>query len=233
MHIVGSLSSNDIHVWQADLDDARWDIYSEVLSKDEREKADRFHTFRLRQRYQRCRSVCRVLLGRYSSQSPASLIFRYGPFGKPEVADRQWHFNVSHSRNVALVAVAMHPIGIDVEFVNSEKVNVDELINVICHPSEKDKLALLSGSEQRLQLLQIWTQKESYLKALGLGLQHPLRSVRFDVSTERGRKVLDENGRPVSFFVYEISSIEGYAASICLACEDARLSLFSASSLLS
>jgi 4'-phosphopantetheinyl transferase len=233
MHIVGSLSTNDIHVWQADLDDARWDIYSDVLSTDERERADRFYTFRLRQRYQRCRSVCRVLLGRYSSQSPASVIFRYGPFGKPEVADRQWHFNVSHSRNVALVAVAMHPVGIDVEFVDAEKINVGELINVICHPGEKGKLALLSGSERRLQLLQIWTQKESYLKALGLGLQHPLRSVRFDASIQRGRKVLNDNGSPVSFFVYEISAIEGYAASVCLACPDARLSFFSASSLLS
>lgn len=228
-----SLSTNDIHVWQADLDDARWDRYSDVLSKDEREKADRFHTALLRQRYQRCRSVCRLLLGRYSGQSPASLVFRYGPFGKPEVAGQRWHFNVSHSRNVALVAVALHPIGIDVEFVNSEKIKVDDLINVICHPSERDELTRLASDQQRRQLLRIWTQKESYLKALGLGLQHALRSVRFDASTEPGRKVLDDIDRPEPFFVHEISSIEGYAASVCVACGDARFSRFSASSLFS
>jgi 4'-phosphopantetheinyl transferase len=95
-----------------------------VLSEDERTRAARFVRARDRRRFARCRAVLREVLGRLLGEPAASLRFRAAAMGKPELDHRpddprsQWRFNVSHSSDLALIAVYRgREIGVDIERV--------------------------------------------------------------------------------------------------------------------
>jgi phosphopantetheinyl transferase len=73
----------------------------------------------------------------------------------------------------------------------------------------------------------LFTRKEAYCKALGVGLQHAPSGLRLDSPASIGSQVYDEDEHNISpFFVYHICSIHGYAATVCLSHSEARLSLF-------
>jgi 4'-phosphopantetheinyl transferase len=223
---IGQTHERDVHIWQVDLADSCWDVFSHILSLDEQEKADRFRTLKLRQHYRRFRSALRVLLARYSGQNAVDVRLRYGEFGKPELADQLLHFNVSHSENLGLIAISLHPVGIDLELMSPLGVE-NGLIDVVCHPVEKPLFERLSASERCRLFYKLFTRKEAYCKALGVGLQRPLCSLRFaDSPCSIGSQVHDEDIDKVSsFFVYDICSVIGYAVSVCLPFSDARISL--------
>lgn len=118
---------DEIHVWHADLarsdeERVRWEAN---LSPDEKERADRFHFVKDRNRFVVARGLLRELLGRYLRQAPASLEFSYGEYGKPslsgENASSGLCFNLSHSSDLAVYAVARERnLGIDVERIRPE-----------------------------------------------------------------------------------------------------------------
>src|ERR1700761_7294847 len=90
-----------IDLWLADLEASQ---YSEenalaLLSPDERNRAQRFHFPLHRRRYTIRRGMLRILLGRYLNQEPTSIAFSYGSHGKPALAGKELHFNLSHSGN--------------------------------------------------------------------------------------------------------------------------------------
>ena len=93
----------DIHVWAAALDIPPGQIssYESTLCLSERERAERYHFERDRNRFIVGRGVLRAVLGSYLGVEPAQLSFDYGARGKPVLTDlpdrRTLHFNVSHS----------------------------------------------------------------------------------------------------------------------------------------
>ncbi len=80
--------------------------------------------------------------------------------GKPFLADHpNWHFSLSHSGNFAVCALDDSPIGVDIE--QHRPINTKRLA------------ARCLGTDAPLTLEQffsLWTRKESYLKAIGIGL---------------------------------------------------------------
>jgi 4'-phosphopantetheinyl transferase len=219
----------DVHIWQVDLADECWDMFSDVLILEEQGKTERFLALKLRQYYRRCRSALRVLLAQYSGQNAGGLRFRYGEFGKPELADHELHFNVSHSGNLGLIAISLHPVGIDLELMNPLDVN-EGLINVLCHPAEKPLFECLRVNERYSLFYKLFTRKEAYCKAVGIGLQRAPSGLRFaDLPGSIGSQVHDEHMDNISSsFVYDICSIIGYAASVCVPFLAARIFVFKA-----
>jgi 4'-phosphopantetheinyl transferase len=224
----GQMRDREVHLWQVDLADAHWDTFSEVLSLDEKARAGEFRTSKLRQYYRRCRSAVRVLLARYSGEIAAGIQFHYGEFGKPEMEHGRWHFNVSHSHNLALVAISLSVVGIDLERMLPLSVDVG-MVNIICHPAELTSFRCLTLNERHALFYRLLTRKEAYCKAVGIGLQRPLSDLCFaELSSSTGLEVSDEkNDSLTTFFVYEICSLIDYAVSVCLPFSDAQISLFS------
>lgn len=173
------LSEDEIHVWTVQLDR---DCITErdVLSVDENERADRFHFEDDRNKYITCRSILRQKLGEYLKTAPDTLQFRYGSFGKPELADGpKIHFNVSHSGDVALIAFARcAEVGVDVERIRPMN-DLNEMVNQVFSSAEQQQLSELPPGLMVESFYSGWTRKEAVVKALGDGLQIPLKS--FDV----------------------------------------------------
>ena len=94
------------------------------------------------------------------------LTLAYGEHGKPYLARHpSIHFNLSHSGDYALCAVADRPVGVDIQ----EMVDYDEALARHCMCD--DELAWLAGQGDKSRALtRLWVRKESYIKLTGEGL---------------------------------------------------------------
>lgn len=98
-------------------------------------------------------------------------VSEYGKPWFPALPD--FHFSLSHSGNMALCAVSPQPVGCDVEVPRRYDA---QIARRFFHPAERAWLFSRPESEQRDAFFRIWTCKESFVKALGLGLALPFES---------------------------------------------------------
>ena len=95
--------------------------------------------------------------------------------GKPYFAGRPYEFNLSHSAHYAACALADYPVGLDLQILTK----CDErLISRFFTKREQD--FIFSSNNRDAAFTRLWCRKESYLKAIGVGLRLPLDS--FEVS---------------------------------------------------
>lgn len=89
--------------------------------------------------------------------------------GKPYLpAYPQVHFNVSHSHDVVMAMVAQVPCGCDVERVGRYDPAVAQRALT---PAEFAQVEALPTELRAAEFVRLWTLKEAFLKALGVGLQ--------------------------------------------------------------
>ena len=170
------LPEKGVHIWKADLKSPLINVVDimTLLSPDERNRADRFYFQRHKRRYVVCRGLLRVLLSRYLGADPKQIRFAYRKNGKP-ILDYSIHpvnlfFNVSHSKELALLVFAKCPlVGIDVEYIKYD-FRAEELAKRFYHKSENDFLSKLALNRRKKEFYNFWTCKEAYLKATGEGL---------------------------------------------------------------
>jgi 4'-phosphopantetheinyl transferase len=174
-----------IHVHVLHPGEIRADLRS--LNEGEIARAAAFRSEEDARHWTACRNGLRTVLGRVLSLPPAEVPLETGPGGKPCLAApfADTHFNLSHCRDLALVAVAPFPVGIDVE---PEKRARDLLgcEESFCHPQE---IAALPEDEfmRAAVLLEIWIAKEALLKSHGSGLLTPPESVAVNLADPSGR----------------------------------------------
>jgi len=175
-----------------------------LLTPDELERAARFHFERDRNRYVVCRGTLRELLG---VKAP----FVYGPYGKPFMEGSEIRFNVSHSHGMGMIAIARgREVGCDIERVE-QKFADEQIPERFFSPAEVAALRALPAAEQCEAFFRIWTRKEAFIKACGMGLSLPLDS--FDVTLGR-RAALLRGGEGWS--LDSVDAPEGYAAAVVL-----------------
>jgi len=165
----------EAHVWRVPLDVGEADVaaHRALLSEDERAKADRFYFDRDRRKYTVARGTLRTLLARYFSSDPRAFTFAYGERGKPSI-EGDVRFNVSHSGEVALLAFARGvELGVDVEQVRAD-IDIPGLARISFSPEERAALFACPVEERLTAFYALWTRKEAYIKAIGLGLAMPL-----------------------------------------------------------
>jgi len=181
------LDRHEIQIWRLELNASadRIQQLKSILSVDERARADRFHFDQHRDRFIVGRGVLRTILGRYLNLLPNQLQFQYGSHGKPSLipmSDPVMQFNLAHSDDLALVAIALqHPVGIDLEQVRVMP-DVEQLSQRFFAAREHQALCALSKTEQQAAFFRYWTCKEAYLKAIGSGLAHELNQIEIDLS---------------------------------------------------
>jgi 4'-phosphopantetheinyl transferase len=153
-----------------------------MLDATERERARRFVFDLDRDCYIFAHALLRLTLARYLDADPHTLRFIVGANGRPELAAFSGsippRFNLSHTRGlVACIVAATTECGVDVERVG--RVSYRELMPVLFAASEAAELDRLPEEQRADRFLEIWTLKEAYLKARGLGLTVPLKDIAF------------------------------------------------------
>jgi 4'-phosphopantetheinyl transferase len=224
-----ALAAGMAHVWRVPLTGAgRATDFRRVLSADERARADGFHDMRNGTRFTLAHGWLRQILARYLDRAPEAIHFETGQFGKPYVSgrhnDKNIAFNLSHSGELALVAVtAGVAVGVDVQQWDPS-INHAELAEQVFSPRERAQLHSLSADGMALAagFYAGWTRKEAYIKAQGYGMARGLR--HFDVSLapmEPARLLADRSGggagASARWAMAAINAAPGYSAAV--ACE--------------
>lgn len=219
-----TVGGDEVHLWRAHLKQPPGVLSSlrGWLSAGERERAARFHFDRDRERFVAARAALRDVLGRYLRVAPGLIQFAYGEHGKPglggESAASSLTFNLSHSRELALVAVARSKaVGVDVEFVR-EDFACAEVAARFFSPDECSALgALPPGAPYAEGFFNCWTRKEAYIKARGLGLSIPLDSFTVSLAPGETARLLradDEEHGASRWSLLDVCAGEGYAAAL-------------------
>jgi 4'-phosphopantetheinyl transferase len=220
-----ALPESEVQLWRVDLaavaaGEPRW---QQLLSDDERVRAERFHFSRDRQSFVAVRALLRTILGAYIASDPRDLTFQYSDKDKPALgpphANHDMAVNVSHSGAVALLAfIRGQQIGVDVEHIRQD-FDADGIARRFFSAHEQEELSALAPAERYTAFFRCWTRKEAYIKATGAGLSLPLR--QFDVSIAAGdagallatRPDTSEAGR---WSLREVSAGSGYVAALCV-----------------
>lgn len=173
-----------------------------LTATDEIDRARRFVFPRDRLRYVAGRVALRLALAEVLERRPDGIKFTYNEHGKPRLADvSDWHFNLSHSGNVGVLAVGR------ADCVGEVGIDVERLAPV----EDWQMLALANFSAQECQLidgvpaedrsrgfLSCWTRKEACVKAIGSGLLVPTTDFTVAVAGERFTASIDHNGATYS-----------------------------------
>lgn len=169
-----NLAADEIHLWWLDL--AASHPVGSSLSSAEHQRAARFAFERDRVRYMRARAGLREILSLYLHCQPADIGFAYCAHGKPIVAGGRLHFNLSHSQELGLLAVARQPVGVDVEWLVPTG-DLDAVARQVFTDGEIAEIMSLSEEERVRAFFACWTRKEACLKARGTGLSRDPRSL--------------------------------------------------------
>jgi len=179
------LAEGAVHVWRVDLDAVADDL-GELLSSEERERAERLLGERERGRWMRSRGLLRRLLGSYLRTDPSALRFTTGANGKPALLDDSHrsaggpsssratspraHFNLSHSDRLALYAFSRSgSVGVDIEIARRMTKEVAIAARAF-GPQEARRLAELDPATREREFLRAWVRHEARLKCSGTGI---------------------------------------------------------------
>jgi 4'-phosphopantetheinyl transferase len=156
-------------VWRADLSTVSGDL-GELLSAQERARAERFLSEPAGELWRRSRGVLRALLGLYLQTDPLELRFATAEHGKPELLGGALSFNLSHSAQLALYAFTeAGAVGVDVE-VARRPIDEVALAAQMFGPAEAERLRELDPHQRSHQFLRAWTRNEAVVKCRGTGI---------------------------------------------------------------
>lgn len=213
------LADDEVHVWRFALHAGPETLsgLASVLADDEHERAARFVFARDRRRFVVARATLRHVLGRYAVKSPQALAFEYGPHGKPSLVAPKLSFNLAHSEDLALLAVARSGrLGIDLEAERA--LDLLSLARTTFSAREAAALAALPLEARARAFFHVWTCKEACVKALGQGLAYALD--RFEVGLEPPARLLRCELELADWALVSFEPAPGFAAA--LACDRPR-----------
>lgn len=90
----------------------------------------------------------------------------YNEYGKPELVSGELHFNLSHSGNYVILAIAGCEVGADVEEIMSCH---EATVKKVYREEQKRELEPLEGAARNEKFTEIWTKYEAVLKLNGTG----------------------------------------------------------------
>ena len=172
----------------------------------------------LKKKEDRCRSLAAGLLLEYGlreygiSLLPGKMqqmYLRFGERGKPVLNGKTGiHFNLSHSGRYVAGVFSDEEVGIDVEQIRKGQMKVAE--RFFC---PEEYLALQKGKMKKADcyFTELWTRKESYIKAVGKGMALDFAS--FCVLQDQVKFL--KAGQTGEWYLQSYDPASGYILSVC------------------
>jgi 4'-phosphopantetheinyl transferase len=162
------------------VNEAARDACALILSEDERARWRTFRFEKRRREYLTSRALVRFALSRYRPGAPEAWRFQVNAYGKPRPdPECGLRFNLSNSSGLVVCLIAHQAeVGVDAEHYERAG-EIAQLSQTVFSPLELAQLDPLHGSEKTDRALSLWTLKEAYVKAKGMGLSLPLNKFSF------------------------------------------------------
>ena len=205
-------------VWRVDLSRALTDDECRArLSDVDWARAQRFRFSQHRRRYLVAHVALRDLLSVYLGVAARDLSLIDNAYGKPALADAPGLvFNLSHSEDLALIALASHgELGVDVE--QCRALPHEDLARRNFSAVESGRLDRLAPGRRHEGFFACWTRKEAYIKAKGMGLSIPLDAFAVEADPDRAPALLESHHAPEDvgrFRFWDLPVPHGYRAAL-------------------
>jgi len=214
-----------IRIYGADLRRVPAGACSLLLHADEIRRAEAIRNPSARDEFVKTRALLRLALADNATGLKAKdFVFSTGENGKPYLCgDAVPDFNVSHSGDMALIAVAPLPVGIDIELQNA---GIDYLgvARAVFSPSERQTLQNLAPAELCQRFFSLWTRKEAYLKATGCGFAAHLDQIS---TVDRDRPIQDHSRPSCSenWYAFDLPVPETYKGALVTKTDNIDISI--------
>ena len=157
-----------------------------LLSDEERVRCERFRVDRDRHEFAVAHALLRTTLSELGDRPPGDWRFQTGSHGKPMLAAGTstvpWSFNLSHARGlVACVVAPSADVGLDVELA-TRVTDWHGIASRYFSAGEVAQIDRLADGERPTRFFELWTLKEAFAKALGVGLSQALDATTFDLA---------------------------------------------------
>ena len=189
-------SAGTVDVWRVDLAlgcDVDIDDDIAVLSHDERVRLALRHGT-VRDRFARAHAALRRVVATYEGVAAAAVVVST-PYGSGPQTRTRLELSLSHSDEIALVAVAATPVGVDVEsLVVAERVggDLEDMAEMTLSHRELEILSESAPYVRPVAWLRSWTRKEAWMKANGSGLaDQSLAEIDVSRTTLGGHTLVD------------------------------------------
>jgi 4'-phosphopantetheinyl transferase len=176
------VSRSDVDLWLLQPDACAADDLASAmpwLTPAERERHGRFVFERNRVEYLATRALVRRALSSYHPVAPAAWQFRTNAYGRPAIdvssgPAGELRFNLANHPTLVVCAIrGGAEIGVDVEPL-TRGAEILAIAHTVFAPAELAALRALPEAAQPDRALALWTLKEAYIKARGMGLSLPL-----------------------------------------------------------
>jgi 4'-phosphopantetheinyl transferase len=191
------------------------DELAAMLDDEERARWRRFVFAGDRHDFPVSHGLVRCALARQAGVPPGAWTFETNRFGRPEIAGpaagRGLRFSLSHTKGLVALAVARErEIGIDVEELAREL--PADVARSMFTSDELAAIGGLRGEPQHERSTELWTLKEAYAKARGLGLSLGFRGFSIDFGPQSGEKIkvaspAHDDGRQWQFELHRVSTV--------------------------
>jgi 4'-phosphopantetheinyl transferase len=160
--------------------------------------------------------MLRRVLADFTGVEPGRLCLAFGAHGKPRLVDGWPCFNLAHSGDAVVLAVADDEVGVDVEELRP-LATTDRLARRICTARELGDLFALEENDRGDALLRLWSAKEAVLKALGSGIRGSMRSIEVSLDADGKLRLLGVQGKPSSWTLLDAPAPDGMVAAVAVA----------------
>jgi 4'-phosphopantetheinyl transferase len=214
----------DVYVLELDALNGRDDAVHAQLTAEEQRRAERFANGAQARLWAGVRACLRLLLASRQGCRSQDVEFTLGQHGKP--ASQAAAFNVSHSGSIGLIALSapdreqpgsepknVRHVGVDVEAVSTHR-DVMELATLVCTPAEREALSQLAADQRPVAFTRLWSRKEAWLKAYGVGLGFGATRVHVDVAVRPCQACVD--GVEDAATLIDLPLPDGYLGSLCV-----------------
>lgn len=167
--------------------------------------------------------MLRLLLGYYLDTPPETLEFCTNPWGKPYLyqpsSQEKLHFNLSHSKDLALFGFSRYDVGVDLEHINSN-LPFDSIATQVFSSPEIAVLSLAPSSLACRRFFDYWTGKEAYIKGIGRGLSIDVAQI--DISAFGTQPIVISPDlahvgiQPETWSLYPLNIATAYSAAVAL-----------------
>ena len=172
-----NLPEDEIHIWQVGLSDVDPAALTQQalawLQAEEIVRYERLAQQRNRLEFLLGKWLTRICLSKYTGLAISDWQFTDNAYGKPQPSEgigvQAPYFNLSHSNGRAVMAVSRTPeLGVDIEFTGRKR-RVAKIAHRYFADEEIRALLALPESAQQSRFYELWSLKEAYIKARGLG----------------------------------------------------------------
>lgn len=206
-----ALPTNTVYLWTIDqrtVSAAQLQAMRQTLNEAERAKVARFRFEPLQKTAVISRGTVRIILGDLLAIPPETIQFITNAHGKPALTPpADLHFNVAHSGDFVLVAVAKTAVGVDIEQIKPA-VEYGMIARRYFSEWETAVFQTIPAAEQPQAFYNCWTRKEAYLKAIGTGLTTKLDSFDVEFRADREPKLLETRHAPQNVEKWRLMAVE-------------------------